>query len=514
MGRLSRGAIAAGVAAVLALSGCGTQAQGSESDALRIVGPFEIHSIVPAASSGVFTRLHIVETLVSSDMEGVITEGLSPQWESSEDQSTWTFELPEGVTFHDGTPLDGEAVANSLRRAAQEAGSPLADAGVAHIEPLDSAVRIELERPLPTLPAVLTHYSTAIMAPASYDEDGTVLDVIGTGAYRASHIELPASVRTTRFDDWRGEAPQIEHVEFQTVSRAESRALMAASGQADVVFALEPSGRQRVESAPNTRMVSSLQPRTLYMKVNGEHPVLGDSQVRQAISKAINRESIADAVLRERELGATQLFPPSLSAWHNDALDPLDYDPEGALELLSEAGWEQGADGQLQREGQPLTVTLLTYPDRPELPALASAIQDQLRQIGVQVRVEVTNSSEIPVKHEDGTLELGLLARHLALVSDPLVTVADTFAPEGADWGAMNWRNDDVLAAIDELLEGADGDRADDLRAQIALIAQEELPVIPIAWYRMNAAVSDRVEKFELDPLEHTWRITDAVLAK
>ncbi|GGC54953.1 ABC transporter substrate-binding protein [Hoyosella rhizosphaerae] len=499
---------------VLMLSACGSQDRESDTDALRIVGPFEVHSLVPAASSAVFNRLHIIETLVGTDMDGDIVEGLATAWSSSEDQSEWTFELPTGVTFHDGTPLTSEAVANALTWAAQEAGSPLATADIKHIEPLDSAIRIELEQPLPTLPAILTHYSTAVLAPAAYGDNGEVLNVIGTGAYQASHIELPASIRTTKFDDWRGAEPQIERVEFQTVSRAESRALMAASGQADVIFHLEPSGRQRVESANNVRLVSSLQPRTLYMKVNGEHPVLGDKRVRQAISKGIDRASIADAVLRERELGATQLFPPSLVAWHNDDLAPLDHDPEGAIDLLADAGWTQGANGLMQRDGQPLTVTLMTYPDRPELPALAAAIQDQLRQIGVQVRVDVTNSSEIPVGHEDGTLELGLLARHLALVSDPLVTVADTFGPEGADWGAMNWSNDEVLAAIDELLAGADDDRADELRARIAEIAQDELPVIPIAWYRMNAAVSDRVENFELDPLEYTWRITDATLVR
>ncbi|WP_278315225.1 ABC transporter substrate-binding protein [Lolliginicoccus levis] len=508
----SRMAIAATIATTLLLSGCSAQDREPETDTLRIIGPFEVHSMVPATSSAVFNRLHIIETLVASDLEGRITEGLATSWEPSDDQRTWTFALPADVTFHDGAPLTGQAVANALDHAREQAGSPLATAGIARIEPLEDAVRIELEEPLPTLPAILTHYSTAILSPSAYDDSGNVVDVIGTGAYEAESIELPASIHTTRFADWRGERPEIERVEFQTVSRAESRALMAASGQADVIFHLEPSGRQRVEAAEGVDLVSSLQPRTLYMKVNGEHPVLGDVRVRQAISKAIDRRSIADAVLREPELAATQLFPPSLPQWHSDGLDPLEHDPEGAIDLLAEAGWTEDESGTMQRDGQPLEVTLLTYPDRPELPALAAAIQDQLRQIGVQVKVDVTNSSEIPAGHADGTLELGLLARHLALVSDPLVTVADTFGPDGADWGAMNWRNDEVLAAVDALLAGASEDRAEELRATIARIAQEDLPVIPIAWYRMNAAVSDRIEGFVMDPLEHTWRITDAVL--
>jgi peptide/nickel transport system substrate-binding protein len=93
------------------------------------------------------------------------------------------------------------------------------------------------------------------------------------------------------------------------------------------------------------------------------------------------------------------------------------------------------------------------------------------------------------------------------------VTVADTFAPEGSDWGALNWQDAAVTDAVDELLDGAEGSRAEELRATITETAQEQLPLIPVAWYRMNAAVSDRVDGFVIDPLESSWRISDARFA-
>lgn len=493
-------ATAAVTSAALLASACSSTArERSDQDPLRIVGPFEIHSVQPAASSGLFTRLQVVETLVGSDMAGEITPGLSPAWSASDDQRTWTFELPSDVTFHDGSPLTPEAVATSVRRAAEDEASPLAAAPITQVRGAGDALRIRLSSAHPTLPALLTHYSTAIHAPSAYDDRGRVTEVIGTGPYRVTETALPSRVETTRFDGWRGEAPAIENVAFQSVPRAESRALMATSGQADVVFGLEPAGRTRVEAAEAVDMVSTLQPRSLYLKVNGDHPALGDVRVRRALSLALDREAMANAVLQEADLAATQLFPPSLPTWHDSGLDPLAHDPQQARTLLRRAGVTT-----------PLSITLTTYPDRPELPALATAVQAAWREIGVDVTVDSTNSSEIPARHQDGSLDVALLARHLALVADPLVTVADTFAPEGADWGVMNWQDDAVTEAIDQLLVGGSSTPEEQLRSVVTRTAQEQLPVIPLAWYRMNAAVSDQVEGFVLDPLEHTWRLTEA----
>jgi peptide/nickel transport system substrate-binding protein len=507
--------IAVVIATVICGTGCAAPAaersasHPHDGDVLRVAGPFEVHSVAPAESSGLFTRLEVAETLVSSDLEGDLEPGLSPKWTESADGRSWTFELPEAVTFHDDTPVTAEAAVESLQAAYAEAASPLSAAPIETIAADGDAVRIDLDKPYPSLPAVLTHYSTVVLAPSSYDE-GRVTQVIGTGPYEIEEVELPARVDVTRFDGFRGDEPAIERISFQAVARAESRALMAISDQADVVFGLEPSGRQRVDEGDSATMVSSLQPRSLMMKVNMQDPILEDVRVREALSLALDRAAMADAVLREEDLAATQLFPPSLSAWNQPDLEPLEHDAEAAAALLDEAGWQEGADGVRVKDGDPLQLTLTTYPDRPELPALATAIQAELKQVGVAVKVDVTNSSEIPARHADGTLQLGLLAKHLALVTDPLVTAAETFAEEGSDWGVMGWRNDEVADAIDELEDGTDEATAAEDRAVIATAAQEELPLIPVAWYRMNAAVSTHVDGFVMDPLERTWHLSQA----
>jgi peptide/nickel transport system substrate-binding protein len=510
MPHLGRAIATALAGSLVATTACSVErSAGAEEDVLRIAGPFEVHSLDPASSDGIFTRLQVAETLVSSDLEGGLVPGLSTGWRASRDHATWTFRLPRGAAFHDGTPVTADAVASSLRAAAADPASPLAEASVEDVSAAGTSVRFDLAASYQALPALLTHYSAAVLAPASYDEDGKVTEVIGTGPYEVSRTELPASVETVRSGHWRGTPPDVERVSFQAVGRAESRALMAQSGQADIVFGLEPAGRQRVAAVEELSMESTLQPRTIMMKVNTDHPALGDPRVRRALSLALDREAMAKAVLGEEELGATQLFPPSLTTWASPDLPPLEHGLDAARDLLAEAGWVAGDDGSLRKDGQPLELTLVTYPDRPELPSLATAIQAELAEVGVRVAVDVTNSSEVPARHADGTLDLALFARHFALVSDPLVTVADTFAPEGSDWGVMGWRDRSVTTAVDELLQGLPEKRAQQARDRIARTAHAELPLIPVAWYRMNAAVNERVTGFVLDPLEHTWRLTD-----
>ncbi|NKX54432.1 ABC transporter substrate-binding protein [Arthrobacter mobilis] len=504
---------AAGASVLVAglLAGCagdgGTGGQAADGP-LKVVGPFEVHSIDPATSGGFFTRLQVAETLVEASTDGALQPGLATGWETSEDRLTWRFTIRPDALFHDGTAVTAEAVKAALETARSKE-SPLADVPVKAVTADGGTVTVELTKPFAPLAAVLAHTSTQILAPASYGPDRAVTEVIGSGPYRVERLQQPSGIELTAFEQWQGEKPVIREVTYQAVGRAESRALMAESGQADVTFGMDPVSLQRLQQNEGVEIEAVTLPRSILLKANAGHEILGDLHVRQALSTALDRKSMAEALLRDPEMAATQLFPPSLQDWHQESLDPLAHDAEAAKALLAEAGWTPGADGVLVRDGRRFEVSLRTFPDRPELPVLATAVQAALREVGIVVDVRIGNSSEIPAAHQDGTLELALFTRNFALVPDPLVTLAGDFAPEGSDWGAMGWNNPELTAALNDLARGADGQAAEDGRETAARILHTELPVIPVAWYRQSAIVNDRVEGLELDPLERSWRISE-----
>ncbi|WP_429146478.1 ABC transporter substrate-binding protein [Aeromonas rivipollensis] len=346
------------------------------------------------------------------------------------------------------------------------------------------------------------------MAKGAYDARGEVTQVIGSGPYRITRLQQPQRVETERFDGWQGPQPAISQVSYLTVGRAESRTLMAESGQADIAWGLDPVSIRRLQQAPRVAIASVTLPRTIQLKLNGADPLLKDPVVRRALSLAIDRRGMAAALLRDPEMAATQLFPPTLGEWHQPGLTPLAYDVKAAQAALAAAGWLLGADGVLHKGEERFALTLRTFPDRPELPLLATALQAQWKAVGVDLKVAVGNSSEIPAGHQDGSLQLGLYARNYALVPDPLVTLLGDLAPAGADWGVMNWQSPTMEQTLARLgKETLPAGEAAALHRDIATTLQQELPLLPIAWYRQSAAVSRALKGFELDPQERSYRL-------
>ena len=477
-------------------------------DTLDVVAQFEIQSPDPSTTGYIFTRMGVAETLTNADPEGTLTPGLATDWAASDDGLTWRVTLRDGVRFHDGTPMTAEAVASALEIARAKPG-PLADTPVTGIEAGEGTIVLTLSQPFAALPAYLAHYSTQILAPAAYGADGAALALIGTGPYQVTDLAPPQSLTATAFADYWGAAPHVANVRYASVSRVETRALLAESGDADFVFGLDPASVARLKMSDAAEVHSVAIPRTLLLKVNAGHPALAEPEARRALSLAIDRDGIARAVLRYPE-GATQLLPPSVGEWHDEALAPLAHDPEAAKALLADLGWSAGPDGILTRDGARFALTLTTYPDRPELPLVASVLEQQFRAIGVELSINTTNSSEISAGHQDGSLDLGLIARNFGLIPNPLGTILSDYAPTG-DWGAMGWQNDEIVELAQAV---ARGDGGAEERHRIAEILQTELPIIPIAWYRQTLAVAKGVEGTVIDPWERTFGLQNLDLAE
>ncbi len=475
----------------------------NDKDSLDIAAPFEIVSADPTTSGTLYTRMAIAETLVDVDLEGNLQAGLATLWESSSDGLRWTFTLRQGVRFHDGTEMTAEAVAGSLTWAWKKPGI-LKKSPITGIAAENGQLVVELSEPLSALPAFLAEYRSQILAPASYDEEGMAQFVIGTGPYKVTLLQPPSTLKGELFDSYWGEQPAIKAVSYNAVSRAETSALLAESGDAEIVYGLDPASMSRLSSSKEVKVLSTAIPRSLLLKVNNAHPFMNELDARRALSMAIDRDGLALAVLRY-EQGADQLFPPSVAGWHSKSLKPLTYDPKQAKQLLAGLGWKPGDDGILERDGKRFEVTVITFPDRPELPLIAAVLEQQFRQIGVALIINSTSYSEIPKGHHDGSLEMALFARNFALVPDPIGAVLEDYAPNG-DWGAMGWDNPEFVDLVKKIAHGnaAEGDRE-----KAAAILQEQLPVLPIAWYQRNMAVSNRLQGAAIDPWERSFGFTE-----
>lgn len=469
---------------------------------LKVVSPWKVKGLDLHKSGFMFARMGCIEMLTTADDKGRITGLLAESWQVSDNKKTWNFQLKKGIRFHDGTPLTAGAAAKSLRISLENKGV-ISRAKVTDIIPADRLnLRIKTAEPFSALPAYLAHYSAGIVSTNSFDKSNAVTDVYGTGQYIHTGQNGDSLFSFKASPDFRGKVSDIKYTEYHAVSKGETRGFMVKAGQADMAFNLSPADAKLIQSSGKAKVKILTIPRTRLIMLNCRMPEFNDASVRKAISLAIDRKGIATGLLKNPDSAASQLLPPSSAVWHNPELPHLSYDPDQAKRLLAEAGWEKGADGILVKDGQPFEFEMITYASRPMLPAVATAIQQQLEQVGIKLFVKVAEASQIPAQRSEGTLEAALLARNFGQIPDPIGTIYGDYGPEPGSWGAMGWESKELNHLLNGYLNTFNKPEAGDLKYEILNILQKELPVIPVTWYEHIVGISHRIENVTIDPFE------------
>ena len=469
---------------------------------LTVVSPWKIRGLDLDKSGFLFARMGCLEMLTTADENGRIVGLLAESWQVNPDKLTWTFRLRQNVRLHDQSMLTAKAAARSLNIALKRKGA-LGQAKVVEITAVGPhLLQIKTSEPFSSLLAYLAHYSTGIVSEASFDETDNIKAVYGTGQYVLDAYEGGTLFRFKANPNYWGEKPRIERTEYHAVSKGETRGFMMKAGQADMAFTLSPMDAAQLESAGRVKVETMTIPRTRLILLNCSLPLFSDVRVRRAISMAIDRKAIAAGLLRHPDLAATQLLPPAAAMWHDPELAPLAYDPDTAKSLLAQTGWKPGSDGILVKDGRRFEFELDTYAARPMLPPIATAIQEQLKQVGIKMNIRVGEDSQIPEKNAAGTLEAAFMARNFGQIPDAFGTIFSDYGPTPGNWGTKGWQSEELNRLLAEYLGAFYPAKAEELRHGILSVLQAELPVIPVTWYEHIVAISDRLEGVRIDPFE------------
>lgn len=473
---------------------------------LTVVTPWEITNADPSTSGFVYQRLGVGETLTDVDDKGVITPALASEWKTEDNGKTWVFVLRDGVTFHDGTPMNAQAVVGSLNTALKKP-TALENAKIQDIQATDDkTIKITLDKPLTTLPAFLAHSTAIILAPSSFDDKGQATTIVGTGAYKIDKIEPPQKLEQSAYANYWGTKASINRISYLANSRSEARTLLVEGNDDHLVYTLDSASIKRLENNPELQIATATLARTIALKMNIANPLFADKITRQALSDAIDREAIAKSVLRIGDAGAYELLPPMFGGWQVGNAKKGTPDYEAIKATLLANGFDE-KEGILHKDGKPFTVSLITFSDRPELPLIATALQDQWRKIGVDLQVNITNASEIPKAHQDGSLQIALYARNYGMTPDPLLALSEDLNPKGSDWGVMNYKNDTLTQALNEVASTTDEQKKAQLKQQIAQILVDERPLIPVVYYQQSASAHKSLQGLTLDPFERKYNL-------
>lgn len=354
---LALGAVAAGPVGVRSAQASGTLIWGM---------PAETDILDPHATGGWSTyqiTYQIFEGLVKEDLTKAdvptppLVPALATSWTISDDGLEYTFKLREGVTFHDGTPFDAEAVKFNFDRFWNESSPdfyPKAKAyviaytkwikSVDVIDPM--TVKVTLTAPnYQWLRQGLQSYGQPLMvSPASvkkYGNEGVALHPVGTGPFK--FVERDQGVKTViaRNDDYWGNKALLDRVIFRPLQDPATRVNALESGE---IHMMTTPPWDEIERLVDEGFVLSTNPNVPYINfihLNFKNDALKDIRVRKAINMAIDREGIAREIYRDTGRAEYGMLSPGTDAYDPD-FKSYDYDPEGAKKLLEEAGYGDG----------------------------------------------------------------------------------------------------------------------------------------------------------------------------
>lgn len=285
---------------------------------------------------GLIIRGNVIESLTEINAaDGTVKPRLATEW-SQLDPTTWQFKLRDGVTFHDGTPFNADAVVAAVKRTmnkdivCENRTKAFGDLDVTPVAVDATTVNITTSKPEPILPARMA--LVGITAPSTSPTE-LVLTPVGTGPYAFDHFTAGQEVVINRYDGYWGEKPAVEGATYVWRAEGAVRAAMVEVGEADIAINLTK------QDATNPKLdFGFLSSDTTSLRIDQNVAPLDDIRVREALNLAVDRESFRGTILPQEVVLASQIVVPGV-AGHNFSLDeaPRPYDPEKAMALLAEA---------------------------------------------------------------------------------------------------------------------------------------------------------------------------------
>jgi peptide/nickel transport system substrate-binding protein len=376
------------------------------------------------------------------------------------DETTWEIKIREGVLFQNGEPLNAQAVANSLNYLLN-VDTPVDGFDSENIESIEATdeytvVVKTVEFDL-LFASRLILPTTGILAPSAYKGDGTV-DPYGTGTGPFILVdEVPEqSLTLVKNDNYWGGDVKVDNLTIRYIPDGDVRATMLQTGELDIAVNLPFSQVPLLESDSNVQLAPHPEPRTVTVYMNNEQGPLADVLIRKAVTHAVDKAAISEAVLEGFGIPAAGPFRDD-ETWFNTDLTAETFDPDLAKELLAEAGYEEGE----------LTLRLWTYAMRADLPPIAIAIQGMLSDVGIEAEIRLANYYTLKNEVLGGDFDMFIVSRgYMIDVNDPRGFLLSDYAC-GGSFNLGRYCSEEVDAMIAKAGEILDTQERNEIYRQI-----------------------------------------------
>lgn len=209
---------------------------------------------------------------------------------------------------------------------------------------------------------------------------------IGTGPFQFVNWLPNQYIHVTRNDAYWGQKAGYRDFYFRAIPDYLTMELEFGAGALDMYDAL-PHQADRYRKDPRYQVLSGNDGAFTYIGYNMRRPIFQDPRVRRALGMALDVDAIIKYVISGEGKRSTGPYY-SITPYNDPTVAPLPYDVKAATELLAEAGWRKNARGLLEKDGKPLSFTLLTNAGNPQRKAIMTVAQDAWTKLGVDVKIQ------------------------------------------------------------------------------------------------------------------------------
>ena len=453
--------------------------------------------------SGYEASFVLYDRLVTFDDQLNFNPQLAESWTIADDQKSVTFKLRPGATFHDGTPINAEAIKFNVERMMDPeintTNRPLWDpiAGADVVDEL--TVRLRTHEPYALLLNTLAHGSGAIISPAGIMANGQESETqnpVGSGPYMLESFNPGLELVLARYDAYWGGTPPLDKVIFRYIPEAATRVSALQSGDVDVIDAVPTHLIPQIEADDGLSLLTSPSLRPMGFAIQTTIPPLDNVDVRRAMNHAVPVEAIAEKLFQGQARASNS--PLAFNTFGHSANAPFEYDPDKARELIAGAGLaDSDGNGIVEHDGEDLVLTLVVvegpYANGVLMAETAAAA---LQEVGIGVEIQKIEAGSywdnlrLPVA--EAGWHIGLFGFNPSNASG-LYHLDSMFSSnpdnEGRPkvWNIPRFASDEVDALLNQAKVTVDGDA----RAAILADAQEIIwNAAPYIWLQVNNIIS------------------------
>lgn len=456
-----------------------------------------------------FDRLVECDTI---DGKPELVPGLADSWDVTEDGLTYTFHLHEGVKFHNGNDFTADDVVYTINRMMDPAtlakntdfydmivgasefyeGAADSVSGVVAVDA--NTVQITLAEPYAPFLAGLATPGCVMLDSEATEEAGDVFGMdaaltVGTGPFVLKEWVLGSKVTLEANKDYFKGAPKIDALTFLIVPDHDTQRMLYETGEADVFnFMYAPSQMEFFKNDPAyaDQFISGARAGTYYFLFNQNIEPLNNVEVRKALQVGIDRNALLSALYGGEGIVAQTLVPPTVLGYNADA-PVIEYNPEKAKQMLSDAGYPDGFD-----------MVIAQTTDSPTSLSRNEILQAMFAQIGV--RVEIQQMDDASYYGTRATGELPSVSNEWAAdFNDPDNFLYTFFSTKNAVARSNNYANADIQQRLEAARVMVDQDaRMQEYRDIEQTIITEDAAMIPLFTINHQYLVNPRVQGFKV----------------